>query len=81
MPFLSLALAVSLTGFCHGQATLEKAPAKTPAAQATIESRSIQVGEVFPNFELKDQDGKLFGLKKSLSDGPVVLVIYRSADW
>lgn len=80
MPFLSLALAVSLTGYCQGQLTMEKTPAKA-AGQATAESRSVQVGETFPNFELKDQDGKLFGLKKSLADGPVVLVVYRSADW
>lgn len=80
MPFLSLALVVSLTG-CQGQLTLEEVPVKALAGQATAESRSVQVGEVFPNIELKDQDGKPFGMKKTLADGPVVLVVYRSADW
>lgn len=81
LPLLGFALAVSLGGYCHGQATMKEAPAKTADSKVTAESRSIQVGEVFPNFDLKDQNGKSFGLKKSLSDGAIVLVVYRSADW
>ncbi len=81
LPLFGLALAVSLAGYCHGQVTMKDAPAKTADSKVTVQSRSIQVGAVFPNFELKDQDGKLFGLKKALTDGPVVLVVYRSADW
>ena len=80
LPLLSLALAVSLGGYCQGQVTTKEAPAKA-ASKATAESRSVQVGERFPNIELKDQDGKPFALKKALANGPVVLVVYRSADW
>ena len=81
MPLLSLALAISFGGYCQGQVKMKDAPAKAPASKATAESRSVQVGERFPNFELKDQNGKLSGLRKILDKGPVVLVVYRSADW
>ena len=81
LPCLGLALAVSLGGYCQGQVTTKEAPAKATQAKVTAESRSIQVGERFPNFELKDQEGKAFALKDSLAKGPVVLVVYRSADW
>jgi cytochrome oxidase Cu insertion factor (SCO1/SenC/PrrC family) len=81
LTMLGLSLAVPLGGYCHGQVEMKEAPARAAATKATAESRSVQVGEVFPNIELKDQDGKSFGLKKALADGPVVLVVYRSADW
>ena len=94
LSFCSLALAVSLAGYCQGQVTAEKTPAKAgSAAKAaagsadkakaamSAEARSVQVGERFPNVKLKDQDGKSFALKETLAKGPVVLVVYRSADW
>lgn len=84
LPLASLAIAVLLAGYCQGQVKLKDAPAKVPAGKAvgkTVESRSVQVGKAFPNFELKDQDGQTFSLKTTLKKGPVVLVVYRSADW
>lgn len=81
LPLLGLALAVSLGGYCQGQVTTKDAPAKAAASKATAESRSVQVGERFPNVQLKDQDGESFSLSKTLKNGPVVLVVYRSADW
>ena len=81
LPLLGLALAVSLGGDCQGQVTTKDAPAKAAASKATAESRSVQVGERFPNVQLKDQDGESFSLSKTLKNGPVVLVVYRSADW
>jgi len=81
LPLFSLALAVSLMGHCQGQVTTKEAPAKVAAKKVTAESRSVQVGERFPNIELKDQDGKSFAMKTALAKGPVVLVVYRSADW
>ena len=42
---------------------------------------SIKVGEKFPSLKLKDQDGEAFDLEKTLKNGPVALVIFRSADW
>ena len=81
LPLLSLVLVVSLAGYSHSQVTMEKAPSKADAAKVAVESLSLQVGEAFPNVELKNQDGEQIGLKKSLAKGAVVLVIYRSADW
>jgi len=84
LSFCSIALAVSLAGYCQGQVTMKDAAAKAVEAvtgKATAESRSVQVGERFPNVKLKDQDGKSFALKETLAKGPVVLVVYRSADW
>ena len=80
----SIALAVSLAGYCQGQVTMKDAAAKAVEAvtgKATAESRSVQVGERFPNVKLKDQEGKSFALNETLAKGPVVLVVYRSADW
>ena len=57
------------------------APKEKAAQQSTAGSKSIAVGEVFPEIALKDQNGKAFSLKAALKDGPVVLVVYRSADW
>ena len=42
---------------------------------------SIKVGEKFPPLSLKNQAGKAFDLEKTLKDGPVALVIFRSASW
>ena len=94
LSFCSIALAVSLAGYCQGQVTMEKAPAKAgSAAKAaagsadkakaamSAEARSVAVGKAFPDFELKDQDGGSFKLSETLKKGPVVLVVYRSADW
>ena len=86
LPLLGLALVISLGG-CQGQVTMEGAAdvagevADKVVAKVTAESRSVQIGERFPNIDLKDQDGKPFALKETLAKGPVVLVVYRSADW
>jgi peroxiredoxin len=36
--------------------------------------------ETIPDFELPDNDGKLWRLSEHLASGPVVLVFYRG-DW
>jgi len=89
---LGLAFVLSLGG-CQGQVTMEDAKGAAGAAakvageiadkvaEVTAESKSVQVGERFPSLDLKDQDGKSFTLKQALAKGPVVLVVYRSADW
>jgi hypothetical protein len=38
------------------------------------------IGAVIPDFELPDETGATFSLKKALHDGPLVLVFYRG-DW
>lgn len=84
----TLALLLTWTGFCSGQV---KDDAKGSAAKSakvsdtpkkvSAESRSIAVGQSFPDFSLTDQDGDSFQLSQQLKNGPVVLVVFRSADW
>ncbi|PLS83794.1 MAG: hypothetical protein CYG60_21310 [Actinobacteria bacterium] len=38
------------------------------------------VGEKTPNFELPDEQGRIFNLARELEAGPIVLVFYRG-DW
>lgn len=96
LPLASVYLSLFVAGLCHGQVQLEPS-SKTPAVQpavsqpttakqatpsvAVVQSRSVDVGEAFPDFELQDQDGATFSLHAALKKSPVVLVIYRSADW
>lgn len=43
----------------------------------TVYPTGLKVGDVAPNFEAKDNTGKLFSLKKVLKKGDVVIVFYR----
>lgn len=66
----------------QGTATKPKPKAGSAAKKASGSAgSSIKVGDKFPSVNLKDQSGKAFDLSKTLKDGPVVLVIFRSADW
>lgn len=85
--FLALAALFFVQPQAFAQQTADPPKSKSGAAQTSataqqsVQSKSIAVGEAFPNFELKDQDGNVFRLKETLKEGPVVLVVYRSADW
>jgi cytochrome oxidase Cu insertion factor (SCO1/SenC/PrrC family) len=65
----ALGLAVALSA---------SAPAADPPAE---EKTGIKVGEKAPAFKLKDQAGTERELAALLKDGPVALVLYRSASW
>ena len=41
----------------------------------------IKIGEKAPEFTLEDQSGKEASLRKLLSQRPVALVFFRSANW
>ena len=76
--------AATLIAIFAPQASAQKvldAPKEKATQQSTVASKSIAVGEVFPEIALKDQDGKAFSLKAALKNGPVVLTVFRSADW
>lgn len=64
----------------YAQVTAAPSPTKKVAVQET-QQMSVGVGEAFPDFTLMDQNNQPLALSKKLEDGPVVLVIYRSADW
>lgn len=38
---------------------------------------ALKIGQIAPNFELPNYDGKLISLNNLLKDGPVVVVFYR----
>ena len=66
----------------QGTATKPKPKAGSAAkADSGSAGSSIKVGDKFPALKLKDQAGKAFDLNTTLKDGPVALVIFRSADW
>ena len=89
----TLVLLLTWTGLCSGQVKddAKGSAAKGSAAKSakvseapkkvSAESRSIAVGQPFPDFTLTDQDGDSFQLSKQLKNGTVVLVVFRSADW
>ena len=51
------------------------------AGQRAAEAPGLKIGKKAPNFELKDQTGKMRSLQKMLKDGSVAVVFHRSADW
>ena len=83
---LALLLLISGSSQLQAQTTATK-PKPKPKADAAASKdagtagKSIKVGQKFPSLKLKDQNGKAFDLTKTLKDGPVALVIFRSADW
>lgn len=81
---LAIAFLVGSSTLVDAQGTATKPKPKAgSAAKADSGSAgsSIKVGDKFPALTLKDQAGKAFDLNKTLKDGPVALVIFRSADW
>ena len=71
--------------------TLQKAPKVVTEATLDLTRHGIannpnnvlgglKVGELAPDIELENQDGKVISLDSKLKEGPVLLVFYR-ADW
>jgi hypothetical protein len=62
---------------------------QTPAAQQSGAARrpidlarlGPQVGQQVPDFQLKDQNGKIWTRQSILGPSGAMLVFYRSADW
>jgi len=51
------------------------------AAEQDGETTGVEVGKKAPDFELRDQSGKLQNRYKLQTDGPVAIVFDRSAAW
>jgi len=47
------------------------------AQSETIYPEGLKVGDIAPEFSVKDQDGKKVSLKQTLKNGPVVMLFYR----
>ena len=46
-------------------------------ARSGILTRTVKVGDLAPDFELQDTEGKIAALGNLLDNGPVVLSFYR----
>ena len=58
------------------------APAQTPARpKIDVSKLGPQVGELVPDFSLKDQTGKEWTRKSIMGPNGAMLVFLRSADW
>lgn len=74
-PILALAL------FAAAFAGAESGPNSKAPEPAPEEKTGIKIGEMAPDFKLKDQRGTERTLKAELAKGPVALVFYRSSRW
>jgi hypothetical protein len=62
---------------------------QTPAAQQSVPVRTPievsklgpQVGELVPDFSLKDQNGKVWTRQSIMGPRGAMLLFFRSADW
>ncbi len=52
-----------------------------PAASNGQQSTGPEVGSTIDEFSLQDQNGTSHKFSDLLAEGPVALVVYRSADW
>ena len=53
----------------------------TPMVVDGQQSAGPEVGSTIDEFSLQDQNGTSQKLSDMLSEGPVALVVFRSADW
>lgn len=74
IPTLSLLAAVVLAS---GTAAAQSQPRQ----KIDVSKLGPQVGEHVPDFNLKDQNGKLWTLKSIMGPKGTMLVFIRSADW
>lgn len=52
-----------------------------PAMANAQQASGPEVGSTIDEFSLSDQHGTSLKLSELLAEGPVALVVYRSADW
>jgi peroxiredoxin len=53
----------------------------TIVAQPTEQPTGPAIGEVFPDFTLPDQHGRLVNLTAHRAGGVALVVVFRSASW
>ena len=64
--------------------TSESAPAtqsNNPAPMVDVETVGPKVGDVLPDFTLRDQSGEMRSMRSLLGPNGAVIVFFRSADW
>jgi hypothetical protein len=77
--FAVLCSALAVTGlFLQTPAAQPSAPARAPIEVSKL---GPQVGQLVPDFSLKDQNGKVWTRQSIMGPRGAMLVFFRSADW
>jgi len=75
----TLAVAVALSALLWQPSTAQQSTAaRTPI---DVSKLGPQVGQLVPDFSLKDQNGKTWTRQSILAARGAMLVFFRSADW
>jgi hypothetical protein len=74
------ALAASLAIVCVCRADAGQAPQQT-RQQIDVAKLGPQVGQQVPDFNLRDQTGRMRNLQSVMGPRGAMLVFFRSADW
>ena len=72
------AIIVGALGFALAAA---RPAAQSPAPLVDVQTIGPQVGDVVPDFSLRDQRGQVRTLQSVLGPKGAMLVFFRSADW
>jgi len=76
--FASLALLLALFCVCRADAGQTPQPARQKVDVAKL---GPQVGQRVPDFNLRDQTGRMRNLQSIMGSRGAMLVFFRSADW
>ena len=69
----------AVLGAALGRVPMEAQPA--PREKIDVSKLGPQVGEQVPDFNLRDQDGKMRDVNSVMGPKGAMLVFFRSADW
>jgi len=67
--------------FCRVMLTAVLASLFMSTAASAQQASGPEVGTVIDEFSLQDQHGTSHKFSDLVADGPIALVVYRSADW
>ena len=80
-PFARLAALATLLWLQTSLAHVTAQGAQAPRAKIDVAKLGPQVGQLVPDFSLKDQSGKTWTRNSIMGPKGAMLVFYRSADW
>lgn len=75
------ALLAALAAVLWLQTSLVRVTAQAPRTKIDVATLGPQVGQLVPDFSLKDQNGKTWTRNSIMGPKGAMLVFYRSADW
>lgn len=74
---IALTLALIIIASFSSAAQQQQSSASTQEAEAAARTRSVQTGEMAPDFTLEDHEGRKVRLSGARGQSPTVLVFYR----